>query len=75
MSLAKGPEIVYRAAPREFAKGQLAELEDAPLVGRVLAGEDRSKRLLCATRCAQASAARPPQASSKRSSTSRRVPR
>ena len=38
--MSKGPEIVYRAGPREYAKGQLAAMEDARLVGRALAGDD-----------------------------------
>lgn len=46
MDAAKGPEIAYQAVPREFAKGQLAQLEDQRLVQRVLAGEDLAFEVL-----------------------------
>lgn len=46
MDVAKGPEIAYRAEPREFAKGQLAQLEDQRLVERALAGQDLAFEVL-----------------------------
>lgn len=46
MDAGKGPEIAYHAAPRDFAKGQLALLEDARLVQRTLAGDDLAFEVL-----------------------------
>lgn len=41
-----GPEVAYRSAPEEFAKGQLAMMEDHALVGRALAGLDAAFEVL-----------------------------
>jgi RNA polymerase sigma-70 factor (ECF subfamily) len=41
-----GPTVVYRSAPEEFAKGQLALMEDHELVTRALTGQDMAFEVL-----------------------------
>lgn len=46
MTESAGPEIAYRSTPEEYAWGQWAQLEDALLVGHVLAGHDLAFQIL-----------------------------